>query len=165
MAEARRHDRRLIVEQGIQPRELEVAVLGNDVPTASVVGEIRPRREFYDYTAKYLSGDSELLIPAPLGSSLAAEVRALAISAYRAIDGSGMARVDLFVDIASGGLYVNEINTIPGFTDISMFPKLWEASGVPYRELLQRLIQLGLERHQARHQLSRIPDASVESRS
>jgi len=151
--EAARYDRRLIVEQGIhRPRELEVAVLGNDEPRASVVGEVRPRREFYDYVAKYLlepgsEAESELLIPAPIEPALANMVRALAVRAYRAIDCAGLGRVDLLLDDATGDLYLNEINTIPGFTSISMYPKLWEASGLSYDELLDRLIELALERH------------------
>jgi len=153
LVEAARFDRRLIVEQGIdRARELEVAVLGNDEPLASVVGEVRPRREFYDYVAKYLlepgsEEESELLIPAPIEPALANMVRALAVRAYRAIDCAGLGRVDLLLDDATGDLYLNEINTIPGFTSISMYPKLWEASGLSYDKLLDRLIELALERH------------------
>lgn len=151
--EAFRYDRRVIVEKGINGRELEVAVLGNENPIASVVGEIRPRREFYDYVAKYVSDDSELLIPAPLDDEVAAEVRSLALHAYQAIDCAGLGRVDLLLDRDSGRLYLNEINTIPGFTRISMYPKLWEASGIPYPELLDRLIELALERHREKQNL------------
>jgi D-alanine-D-alanine ligase len=151
--EAANYDRRLIVEQGIEGRELEVAVLGNDAPVASIVGEIRPRRTFYDYVAKYISDDSELLIPAPLEAEVADQVRALAVRAYRAIDCAGLGRVDLLLDRASGRLYLNEINTIPGFTRISMYPKLWEASGVTYPQLLDRLIELALDRHEEKKQL------------
>ncbi|MFW5940800.1 MAG: D-alanine--D-alanine ligase family protein [Chloroflexota bacterium] len=147
------YDRRLIVEQGIDARELEVAVLGNDNPIASVVGEIRPRREFYDYVAKYVSDDSELLIPAPLDPEVAEEVRALALRAYQAIDCAGMGRVDLMLDRKSGRIYLNEINTIPGFTRISMYPKLWEASGISYPELLDRLIELALDRFEEKQVL------------
>ena len=153
LAEAARFDRRLIVEQGIErARELEVAVLGNDEPRASVVGEVRPRREFYDYVAKYLLApgseeESELLIPAPIPAALAETVRALAVRAYRAIDGAGLSRVDLLLDDHSGALYLNEINTIPGFTSISMYAKLWAASGLSYSALLDQLIALALERH------------------
>jgi D-alanine-D-alanine ligase len=153
--EARRYDRRIVVEQGIQPRELEVAVLGNDELEASTVGEIRPKQAFYSYAAKYLSGDSELLIPAPLEDHLSEQARSLAIGVYRAIDGAGMARVDLFLSPVNNQLYVNEINTIPGFTEISMFPKLWAASGIGYPELLDRLIALGLERHRGMGTLHR----------
>lgn len=151
--EAFRYDRRVIIEQGIDGRELEVAVLGNENPVASVVGEIRPRREFYDYVAKYVSDDSELLIPAPLEDGVAREVRSLALRAYEAIDCAGLGRVDLLMDRESGRLYLNEINTIPGFTRISMYPKLWEASGIPYPELLDRLIELALDRHREKQNL------------
>ena len=153
MAEAARFDRRIIVEQGIdRARELEVAVLGNDEPQASVVGEVRPRREFYDYVAKYLlppgsEEESELIVPAPLALELSEAIRALAIRAYRAIDCAGLGRVDLLLDDHSGDIYLNEINTIPGFTSISMYPKLWAASGLSYGELLDRLVELALERH------------------
>lgn len=145
--EAARYDRRIVVEQGINGRELEVAVLGNDAPIASIAGEIRPRREFYDYVAKYLSDDSQLLIPAPLSPEMAEAVRSLALRAYQAIDCAGLGRVDLLLDRDSGQLYLNEINTMPGFTRISMYPKLWEASGIRYPELLDRLIELALDRH------------------
>lgn len=150
LAEAAAYDRRLIIEQGVDARELEVAVMGNDDPIASVVGEIRPRRDFYDYVAKYVSDDSELLIPAPLAPAQAEQVRTLALQAYRAIDCAGLGRVDLLLDKKTGQLYLNEINTIPGFTRISMYPKLWEASGVSYGQLLDRLIALALERHEAK---------------
>ncbi len=153
--EAARYDRRIIVEQGINGRELEVAVLGNDDPIASVVGEIRPRRDFYDYVAKYISDDSELIIPAPLTPETAAQVRELAIQAYRAIDCAGLGRVDLLLDKDYGKLYLNEINTIPGFTRISMYPKLWEASGLSYGELLDKLITLAIERHEEKEQLKK----------
>ncbi len=145
--DAARYDRRIIVEQGISARELEVSVLGNDAPIASIVGEVRPRRAFYDYVAKYVSDDSELLIPAPLPAEVAAEARALALRVFNAIDCAGLGRVDLLLDRDSGRLYVNEINTMPGFTRISMYPKLWEASGLSYSELLDRLIELALDRH------------------
>ncbi len=153
LAEAARFDRRIIVEQGIdRARELEVAVLGNDEPQASVVGEVRPRREFYDYVAKYLlppgsEEESELIVPAPLAPELAEAIRALAVRAYQAIDCAGLGRVDLLLDDQSGDIYLNEINTIPGFTSISMYPKLWAASGLSYGELLDRLVALALERH------------------
>lgn len=147
------YDRRIVVEQGIDARELEVAVLGNDSPIASVVGEIRPRRDFYDYVAKYVSDDSELLIPAPLDAAVADEVRTLALKAYKAIDCAGMGRVDLLMDGNTGDIYLNEINTIPGFTRISMYPKLWEASGISYPQLLDRLIELALARYQEKQDL------------
>jgi D-alanine-D-alanine ligase len=151
--EAAAYDRRIVVEQAADARELEVSVLGNDEPIASVVGEIRPRREFYDYVAKYVSNDSELIIPAELEAPVADEVRALALRAYRAIDGAGMGRVDLLLDRGDGNIYLSEINTIPGFTRISMYPKLWEATGVGYSELLDRLIGLALDRHEAKSKL------------
>lgn len=162
--EAFRYDRRVIVEQGIDGRELEVAVLGNEDPIASVVGEIRPRRQFYDYVAKYVSDDSELLIPAPLEDDVAREVRSLALRAYQAIDCAGLGRVDLLMDRDSKLLYLNEINTIPGFTRISMYPKLWEASGIPYPELLDRLIELALERHREKQNLKTTYRPKTEER-
>jgi D-alanine-D-alanine ligase len=131
-------------------REIEVSVLGNEAPSASVPGEIIPSREFYDYAAKYLDeGEraSQLLIPAPISAALTEQVRELAIRAYRAIDGAGMARADFLLDGESGALYLNELNTIPGFTKISMYPKLWEATGIPYSQLLSWLIDLALDRH------------------
>jgi D-alanine-D-alanine ligase len=149
----RRYDRRIVVEQGIDVRELEVAVLGNDEPVASVVGEVRPRREFYDYVAKYVSDDSELIIPADLTAVQSDEVRRLAVKAYQAIDCAGLGRVDLLLDVDNGRLYLNEINTIPGFTRISMYPKLWEATGLPYSQLLDRLIELAIERHEEKKRL------------
>jgi D-alanine-D-alanine ligase len=154
--EAARYDRRLIIEQGINARELEVSVLGNEEPLASVVGEVRPRREFYDYVAKYISDDSELIIPAVIEPGLAEAVRDLAVRAYRAIDGAGLGRIDLMLDQDDGRLYVNEINTIPGFTSISMYAKLWEASGISYAELLDRLIELALDRHEEKSRLDTI---------
>src|SRR5712691_6805806 len=126
------YDRRLLVEQGLDCREFECSVLGNDDPQVSVVGEIVSHREFYDYESKYGEGQSELLIPAPIAPALANELRSMAITAFRAVDAAGLARVDFFVERQSGKLYVNEINTLPGFTTVSMYPKLWEASGLPY---------------------------------
>ncbi|MCB9127952.1 MAG: D-alanine--D-alanine ligase [Ardenticatenales bacterium] len=147
---AARYDRRLLVEQGLdRPRELEVAVLGNDAPQASVVGEIVPhdRYDFYDYESKYTEAQADLLIPAPLDEPLSDEIRRLAILAFQALDVAGLSRVDFLLDRESGGLYLNEINTMPGFTPTSMYPLLWEASGLPYGDLLAELIRLGLERH------------------
>jgi D-alanine-D-alanine ligase len=145
------YDRKVVVERGVDAREIEVSILGNDEPDASVPGEIVPDREFYDYDSKYSAGSrTELRIPAPLEPSIASEARRLGMAAFRAVDASGYARVDLFVERATGRLLVNEINTIPGFTPISMFPKLWEASGVSYPELLARLVALALERHRQR---------------
>jgi len=145
--EAAQHDRRLLVERGIErAREIEVSVLGNDEPQASVPGEIVPAAEFYTYEAKYLDAGSRLLIPAPLEADLTRRVQALALEAYRVADVAGMARVDFLLDPSTGILYISEINTLPGFTPISMYPKLWEASGLPYPALLDRLIELALER-------------------
>ena len=148
--EAARFDRRLIIEQGVNARECECAVLGNDAPEASVVGEVVPGNEFYDYRAKYVDDNSDLIIPADLPSAISQEVRRLSVEAFQAIDAAGMARVDFFVARDLSAVWLNEINTIPGFTRISMYPKLWEASGVPYPELLDRLIRLAIERHEDR---------------
>jgi len=150
LREAARYDRRVLVEQGIDGQEVECAVLGNETPEASVIGEIIPCREFYDYSAKYLEEGSELVVPARLPARTAGLVREMALSAFKAIDAAGMARVDFFVRRTDGGIFVNEINTIPGFTPISMYPRLWEASGVGFSRLLDRLIALALERHQER---------------
>lgn len=144
--DAFRFDRRVIVEAGVTPvRELEVAVLGNAEPDSTPVGEIRYQSRFYDYDAKYTPGRAELIIPAALEPGLAERARALALAAYGAIDGAGLARVDLFLASATGDLYVNEINTMPGFTTTSMYPKLWEAAGVAYPDLIERLVALALE--------------------
>lgn len=164
LADAAQYDRKLLVEVAVpQAREIEVSVLGNDDPIASVPGEIVPSREFYSYAAKYLDdGDraSRLLIPAPLPEEVAERVRDLAIRAYLAVDCAGMARVDFLLSRETGELYVSELNTIPGFTAISMYPKLWEASGIPYPELIDRLIRLALERHadRARNRVSYQPE-------
>jgi D-alanine-D-alanine ligase len=144
---AAQFDRRILVERGIDAREVECSVLGNDRPEASVPGEIIPCREFYDYQAKYVEEGSELRIPARITRRQARRVRDLACRAFLAVDCAGMARVDFFLERRTGKIYVNEINTIPGFTSISMYPKLWEASGLPYAKLLDRLIELALERH------------------
>ena len=151
---ARSFDRRVIVEAAVpDAREIECAVLGNDAPDASVPGEVIPSREFYDYEAKYLDAASRTVIPAELPAAVAEEIRRLAIEAFRAVDCAGMARVDFLLSRRDDTLFVNEINTIPGFTTISMYSKMWEASGVSYRDLLDRLISLALERHQGRQQL------------
>lgn len=144
---AARYDRKILVEEAINAREIECSVLGNDDPIASVPGEIVPSREFYDYEAKYIDDGSDLIIPANLPPEVATEIRHLAVEAFKALDCAGMARVDFFLDRDTGRVYVNEINTIPGFTKISMYPKLWEASGIPYPELIDRLIRLAIERH------------------
>ena len=148
-------DRKVIVEAAVpQAREIEVAVLGNDEPDASVPGEIIPSGEFYDYEAKYLNADSRDVIPAPLPERLTQEIRSLAVAAFKALDCAGMARVDfLLADDGSGSLYVNELNTIPGFTTISMYSKMWAASGVSYPQLIDRLIALAIERHAEKQQL------------
>jgi D-alanine-D-alanine ligase len=155
LMEAARYDRRVLVERGVNAREIEVSVLGNDDPQASVPGEILPSREFYSYEAKYLDGTSGLLIPAPVPQETAERVRQLAIRAYRAIDCAGMARVDFLLDKGNGELYLNEVNTIPGFTQISMYPKLWAASGLPYPALVDRLVGLALERKAERDRTER----------
>ncbi len=150
VTQAARYDRRIVIEQGVDAREFEVAVLGNDEPEASVVGEIVPGNEFYDYRAKYVDDNSELIIPARIPEYISQKIRDYAIRAFRAIDASGMSRVDFFVSRDLSQVWVNEINTIPGFTRISMYPKLWEATGLPYSSLLDRLIELAIERHQDR---------------
>jgi D-alanine-D-alanine ligase len=146
MREACRFDRRILIEQGIDGRELEISVLGNDEPIASVVGEIVPCNEFYDYDAKYVDDRSELLVPAPIDRGTMAEIQEMAIAAFRALDLAGMARIDFFMDRKTDQIYLNEVNTIPGFTAISMYPRLWQASGMPLPELVDRLIGLALER-------------------
>jgi len=151
--EAAHYDRKILVEEAVpHAREIEVSVLGNDAPIASVPGEIVPGHEFYDYAAKYLDDTSQLLIPANLTDAQTAAVRRMAVQAFQAIDGSGLARVDFLLDGERGDLYLNEINTMPGFTRISMYPKLWEATGLPYPDLVDRLVQLALERHADRQQ-------------
>jgi D-alanine-D-alanine ligase len=151
LREAARYDRKMLVEPAVpRAREIEVSVLGNDEPIASLPGEIVPSREFYSYEAKYIdTGDdaSELHIPAALSEEVTAYVQELAVRTYKAIDCAGMARVDFLLSGDTGDVYVNEVNTIPGFTEISMYPKLWEASGIPYPQLIDRLIELALERH------------------
>ncbi|MGL4649432.1 MAG: D-alanine--D-alanine ligase family protein [Caldilineaceae bacterium] len=145
---AARYDRKLLVEKAVpHAREIEVSVLGNDAPEASVPGEIVPGAEFYSYAAKYLDDNSDLLIPAPLAPAVAQQIRQMALDAFRAVEGSGLARVDFLLDGESGEIFLNEINTLPGFTRISMYPKLWEATGVGYAELVDRLVQLALERY------------------
>jgi D-alanine-D-alanine ligase len=143
-------DRRVVVERAVDAREIEVAVLGNDLPEASVAGEIVPGAEFYSYEDKYVDGKAALRIPAPLEPEVAEIVRRRAVEAYRALDLLGLARVDFFLDRATGGVLFNEANSLPGFTPISMYAKLWEASGVPYDRLLTRLVELALERPGAR---------------
>jgi D-alanine-D-alanine ligase len=146
LKDASRYDRRILVERGVNAREIEVSVLGNEEVEASIPGEIIPADEFYSYDAKYHDDRSQLLIPAPLEPQMAEYARSLAIRTFKAIDGAGMARVDMLLDKDSGELFVNEINTIPGFTRISMYPKLWNAVGISYPELVDRLIALALAR-------------------
>ncbi len=155
LMEAALYDRRILVEQGVaHAREIEVSVLGNDDPRASVPGEILPSREFYSYEAKYIDGTSGLVIPASLPPETAARIQELAVRAYKAADVAGMARVDFLLDADSGQVYLNELNTIPGFTKISMYPKLWEASGIPYPALVDRLIDLAIQRKADRDRTS-----------
>jgi D-alanine-D-alanine ligase len=157
------YDRKLVIEQGVggpgaKPRELEVSVLGNDTPEASVVGEIVPGAEFYDYEAKYQSDTSVPIIPAKLTAAESKQIRAMAIEAFKACDCAGLARVDFLMEPTRKGskrkprIYLNEINTLPGFTSISMYPKLWDATGLPYKQLIDRLIQLAIERHKEKQQ-------------
>jgi D-alanine-D-alanine ligase len=147
-------DRKIVIEAAVpNAREIECAVLGNDDPEASIPGEIIPSREFYDYEAKYLDEGSQSIVPAAISDAQAGEIRRLAVAAFKAIDGAGMARVDFLLARDSGMLYLNEVNTIPGFTTISMYAKMWEASGVPYPALIDRLIALAVERHAEKQQL------------
>ncbi|NLJ66663.1 MAG: D-alanine--D-alanine ligase, partial [Clostridiales bacterium] len=149
---AARYDEKIIVEEFIDGREIECAVLGNYDPKASVLGEIVPSEEFYDYHAKYEDGgESQLLIPAPLPTDKDEEIRDLAIKAYKTLGCSGLARVDFFLNRQTGKVYLNEVNTMPGFTQISMYPKLWEAAGIPYRELIDSLVRLALDRFKMKH--------------
>ena len=151
--DALRYDRKILIEKGLDPREIEVAVLGNDHPEASVPGEIRCTSAFYDYESKYHDDATELVIPAELDEQTTAELREMAIAAYQALEAEGLARVDFILDRASGDVYVNELNSLPGFTDGSMYPKMWEATGLSYPMLLDRLIELAMERHHARARL------------
>jgi D-alanine-D-alanine ligase len=147
LMEAARYDRRIVVERGVgQVREIEVSVLGNEDPQTSVCGEVMPSREFYSYESKYLDGTSGLVIPAQLSADVSDQIRAYAVRAYKAIDCAGMARADFFLEKDTNKIYLNELNTIPGFTSISMYPKLWQASGLTYAQLVDRLIELALER-------------------
>ena len=148
--DAARYDRRILIERGVRAREIEVSVLGNDDPVASVPGEIIPSGDFYSYEAKYIDSRSQLLIPAPISFETSQQVRELAVRAYLAVDCAGMARADFLLDKDTGELFLNEINTLPGFTKISMYPKLWEASGLAFPELVDRLIELALERRAER---------------
>jgi D-alanine-D-alanine ligase len=155
LMEASTFDRRVLIQQGVRnAREIEVSVLGNDEPVASVCGEILPSREFYSYESKYIDGTSGLVIPAQLPNEISECIREYAVRAYKAIDCAGMARVDFFVERDTNRIYLNELNSIPGFTKISMYPKLWEASGLPYNKLVDRLIELAMERKADRDRTS-----------
>ena len=161
LLEAARYDRRVLIERGVNAREIEVSVLGNEKPRASMPGEIIPSREFYSYEAKYIDDNSNLIIPAPIPPELTKWVQQLAVQAYRAVDCAGMARVDFLLEKKEsqrgepGEVYLNEINTIPGFTKISMYPKLWEKSGLQYPALVDRLVELALERKAERNRIER----------
>jgi D-alanine-D-alanine ligase len=150
IADAAAYDEKIVVEAGVDARELEVAVLGNEEPEVSGVGEVIPSHEFYDYADKYVDGGAKGVIPAAIPSEVAEEARALAARTFRAVDAAGMARVDFFLERGTDRLYVNEINTIPGFTPSSMFPKLWEAAGRSFANVVDRLIELAIARHRAR---------------
>lgn len=154
VAAAAQYDEWVVLEEGVQGREIEVAVLGNANPRASLPGEIVPSHEFYDYDDKYLDGTSELLVPAPLGADDVVQVQELAVAAFRALRCDGMARADFFFEEGGRGFLVNELNTIPGFTPISMYPKLWEASGLSYSGLIDELVRLAVERHDRRSRFS-----------
>jgi D-alanine-D-alanine ligase len=151
--DAFRFDRKLIIEKGVDCREIECAVLGNDEPEASPLGEIKCEHEFYDYEAKYLASSTTLTIPAPVPDNLAGSIRAMAVEAYRAIDCCGMSRVDFFLT-PSGDVFIDELNTIPGFTPGSMYPRLWQEAGLSYSDLITRLIELGLERFEERERFA-----------
>jgi D-alanine-D-alanine ligase len=150
VADAARYDTKVLIERAVDAREIEVAVIGNDTPEASVPGEICSSGEFYDYESKYVDNSTELLIPAELEESQSERLRSLALESFGVLGGTGMARVDFLVERHSGEVFINELNSLPGFTDASMFPLLWEATGLPYSQLLDRLIELALERHAIR---------------
>ncbi len=153
--DATRYDRRILIERGLNAREIEVSVIGNEDCHASIPGEIKPSDEFYSYKAKYLDGKSKLFIPAPIPKELTERIRKMAVKTYRAIDCAGLARVDFLVEKDTNELYLNEVNTIPGFTSISMYPKLWEADGLSYVDLIDELINLAFERKQERNKSER----------
>jgi D-alanine-D-alanine ligase len=161
LEEAFRYDDRALVEEGIDARELECSVLGDEEPRASIPGEVVPGHEFYDYDDKYLDDKARLLIPAPVSERVSDEVRRLAVESFRLCGLSGMARVDFFLERSTERVLVNELNTLPGFTAISMYPKLWEASGLPLSELLDELIRIALARKEKRERLSHRPPAEL----
>ncbi len=150
LTEAFLYDKKILVEEAIQGREIECSVLGNDKPKASLPGEVIPHREFYDYQDKYIDGKTTFGIPADLSENITKKIQDLSIKAFKAVDCSGMARVDFFLQDKTSTIYLNEINTIPGFTEISMYPKLWEVSNLPFPDLLEKLIDLGLEKHRTK---------------
>lgn len=156
LRDAARYDAKVLCERAVDAREIEVALLGSDPIEASLPGEIRTEREFYDYEAKYVDEDTELLVPAPLDAEATERVRALAVEAMRALEGSGLGRADFLLERATGEFFINEVNSLPGFTDVSMYPRLWEASGLAYPALLDRLIELALERHREREALETV---------
>ena len=155
LEEAARYDPKILVELAVDARELEIAVLGNEHPEASVPGEIVPNAEFYDYEAKYVAESTELLVPAPVSEEIVARMQELALEAFTLLEGQGLARVDFFLDRETDRLWINEVNSLPGFTEVSMYPRLWQASGLPYPALLDRLIELALERAQRDQGLER----------
>ena len=153
LEDALRYDPKIVVEQGIAARDVEISLLGDDPVEASVPGEIRTHREWYDYEAKYVDEDTELLVPAPISEALATKLRDVALKAFRVLEGDGIARVDFLVHKDTEEFYVNELNSLPGFTEVSMYPRMWEASGLPYPALLDRLIELAIESHRERSRL------------
>ncbi|MBJ20516.1 MAG: D-alanine--D-alanine ligase [bacterium] len=164
ITEAQRYDRKVLVEVSVDAREIEIAVLGNDEPRASVPGEIRTTQTFYDYDAKYRDDSTELIIPAELDAGLCETIRASAIEAFRALGAEGMARVDFLLERGTDRFYINELNSLPGFTNVSMYPKLWESTGLSYPKLLDRLIELALERHDRQSKLETHAPPSVVER-
>jgi len=155
LREAARYDEKLLVEQAVDAREIEIAVLGNERPEASVPGEIVPHKEWYDYEAKYVDERTELIVPAKVSEAVSAELQRLAVLAFTTLEGAGLARVDFFLERANDRIWLNELNSLPGFTEVSMYPRLWQASGLAYPALLDRLIELAIERGRGREKLER----------